>query len=139
MHEAADELEYERAARLRDQLTSVRKAIERQQMVARKEEDFDVIGLAEDELEASVQLFFVRRGRVVGRRGLVVDKVEDVDTSQLVARLLEQLYAGASAEDVPREVLVPVDPEDPALDAGVPDAGARRERARARAAARREA
>ena len=115
MREAADELEYERAARLRDQLTSVRKAIERQQMVARKEEDFDVIGLAEDELEASVQLFFVRRGRVVGRRGLVVDKVEDVDTSQLVARLLEQLYAGASAEDVPREVLVPVDPEDPAL------------------------
>src|SRR5262245_14965865 len=93
MREAADELEYERAARLRDQLTSVRKAIERQQMVARKEEDFDVIGLADDELEASVQLFFVRRGRVVGRRGLVVDKVEDLDTSQLVARLLEQLYA----------------------------------------------
>jgi excinuclease ABC subunit C len=115
MREAAGELAYERAARLRDQLTSVRKAIERQQMVARKEEDFDVIGLAEDELEASVQLFFVRRGRVVGRRGLVVDKVEDVDTSQLVARLLEQLYAGASAEDVPREVLVPVEPEDPAL------------------------
>ncbi len=115
MREAADEMEYERAARLRDQLTSVRKAIERQQMVARKEEDFDVIGLAEDELEASVQVFFVRRGRVVGRRGLVVDKVEDLDTSQLVARLLEQLYAGAASEDVPREVLVPVDPEDPAL------------------------
>jgi excinuclease ABC subunit C len=115
MQEAADELEYERAARLRDQLTSVRKAIERQQMVAAKEEDLDVIGLAEDELEASVQVFFVRRGRVVGRRGLVVDKVEDVDAPQLVARLLEQLYAGAPAEDVPREVLVPVVPEDPAL------------------------
>ena len=115
MQEAADELEYERAARLRDQLTSVRKAIERQQMVAAKEEDLDVIGLAEDELEASVQVFFVRRGRVVGRRGLVVDKVEDVDAPQLVARLLEQLYAGAPAEDVPREVLVPVAPEDPAL------------------------
>jgi excinuclease ABC subunit C len=115
MREAADEMEYERAARLRDQLTSVRKAIERQQMVARKEEDFDVIGLAEDELEASVQVFLVRRGRVVGRRGLVVDKVEDVDTSQLVARLLEQLYADAAAEDVPREVLVPVVPEEPAL------------------------
>ncbi len=115
MQEAAEELEYERAARLRDQLTSVRKAIERQQMVAAKEEDLDVIGLAEDELEASVQVFFVRRGRVVGRRGLVVDKVEDVDPPQLVARLLEQLYAGAPAEDVPREVLVPVAPEDPAL------------------------
>jgi excinuclease ABC subunit C len=115
MQEAADELDYERAARLRDQLASVRKAIERQQMVAAKEEDFDVVGLAEDELEASIQLFFVRRGRVVGRRGLVVDKVEDVDTSGLVARLLEQLYAGGSAADVPREVLVPVEPDDPAL------------------------
>jgi excinuclease ABC subunit C len=115
MREAASEMEYERAARLRDQLTSVRKAIERQQMVARKEEDFDVIGLADDELEASVQVFLVRRGRVVGRRGLVVDKVEDLDTSQLVARLLEQLYAGGTAEDVPREVLVPVEPEDRAL------------------------
>jgi len=115
MREAAVELEYERAARLRDQLVSVRKAIERQQMVAAREEDLDVIGLAEDELEASVQVFFVRRGRVVGRRGLVVDKVEDVDTAGLVARLLEQLYAGASAHDVPREVLVPVEPEDPAL------------------------
>jgi len=115
MQEAAGELEYERAARLRDQLTSVRKAIERQQMVAAREEDFDLIGLAEDELEASVQVFFVRRGRVVGRRGLVVDKVEDVDTAALVGRLLEQLYAGGAAEDVPREVLVPVDPDDPAL------------------------
>ncbi len=112
MREAADEMEYERAARLRDQLTSVRKAIERQQMVAHKEEDFDIVGLAEDDLEASVQVFFVRRGRVVGRRGLVVDKVEDLDTSQLVGRLLEQLYAGASAEDVPRQVLVPVEPDD---------------------------
>jgi len=115
MREASDEMEYERAARLRDQLTSVRKAIERQQMVAPKEENLDVIGLAEDELEASIQLFYVRKGRVVGRRGLVVDKVEDLDTPALVERTLEQLYAGAPAEDVPREVLVPVDPADPAL------------------------
>ncbi len=64
-----DALEFERAARLRDQLFSVRKAVERQQMVAPKEEDLDVIGLAEDPIEASVQVFFVRRGRVVGREG----------------------------------------------------------------------
>ena len=66
-----------------------------------------MIGLAEDELEASVQVFFVRQGRVVGRKGLVVDKVEDVDTPELVGRLLEQLYGDAPADDVPREVLVP--------------------------------
>ncbi len=112
MHRAADSLEFERAARLRDQITSVRKVIERQQMVAAKEEDIDAIGLVEDELEASVQVFFVRKGRVVGRKGLVVDRVEDVQTPALVGRVLEQLYAAAPAEDVPREVLVPVEPED---------------------------
>ena len=115
MAEAADELEFERAARLRDQLASVRKAIERQQMVGSADEDLDVIGLADDELEASVQIFFVRRGRVVGRKGLVVDKVEDLESGALVARVLEQLYGDAAPEDVPREVLVPSQPEDHAL------------------------
>ena len=112
---AADELEFERAARLRDQLASVRKAIERQQMVGDKAEDLDVIGLVEDELEASVQIFFVRRGRVVGRKGLVVDKVEDLDPPALTAAVLEQMYGDATPDDVPREVLVRVEPEDHAL------------------------
>ncbi|MGZ4677545.1 MAG: excinuclease ABC subunit UvrC [Acidimicrobiia bacterium] len=112
MQEAADELEYERAARLRDQLTSVRKAIERQQMVGRPSEELDVIGIADDELEASVQIFFVRRGRVVGRKGLIVDKVEDLDPPALTARVLEQLYGDADPVDIPKEVLVPTVPED---------------------------
>ncbi|MCU1456074.1 MAG: Excinuclease subunit [Actinomycetia bacterium] len=112
---AADDLEFERAARLRDQLTSVRKAIERQQMVGTKEEDYDLLGIAEDELEASVQVFFVRRGRVVGRKGLVVDKVEELTTPALIGRIIEQLYGDALAEDVPREILVPEAPEDTEL------------------------
>jgi excinuclease ABC subunit C len=112
MRDASDTLEFERAARLRDQLFSVRKAVERQQMVAPKEEDLDVIGLVEDPIEASVQVFFVRRGRVVGRRGMVVDKVEDVDTGELVGKIVEQLYGDATPEDVPREILVPAVPED---------------------------
>jgi excinuclease ABC subunit C len=112
MTEASDQLEFELAARVRDQLISVRKAIERQQMVGTREEDYDLIGLDEDALEASVQIFYVRKGRVVGRKGLVVDKVEDVETSALVARVVEQLYADAPPGDVPREILVPVEPED---------------------------
>jgi len=112
MRVASDQLEFELAARVRDQLASVRKAIERQQMVGTREEDYDLIGLAEDPLEASVQLFFVRKGRVVGRKGLIVDKVEDLDTPALIARVVEQLYADAPAEDVPKEILVPVEPED---------------------------
>jgi excinuclease ABC subunit C len=115
MHQAADTLEFERAARLRDQLISVRKAIERQQMVAAREEDFDVIGIAEDDIEASVQLFYVRKGRVVGRKGLVVDKVEELEPAALVGTIVEQLYGGVPSEDVPKEVLVPIEPEDRAL------------------------
>jgi len=123
MHEASDALEFERAARLRDQIVSVRKAIERQQMVDAKEEDYDAIGIVDDPLEASVQVFLVRKGRVVGRKGIVVDKVEDVTRPELVGRLLELLYGGAvtggtgdgGAIEVPREILVPEEPEDRAL------------------------
>jgi excinuclease ABC subunit C len=111
MKEAAARLEFELAARLRDRLASVRKAIEKQAMVTERAEDLDVIGIAEDELEAAVQVFWVRRGRVVGRKGFVVDKVEDLTRPQLVAEVLEQLYA-ETALDIPKEVLVPDIPED---------------------------
>ena len=115
MRESADALEFERAARLRDRLSSVHKAIEKQQMVAARDEHIDVVGIADDELEASVQVFFVRKGRVVGRKGFVVDKVEDVSPAQLVGHVLEGLYGDAPPVDVPREVLVPELPDDPEL------------------------
>jgi excinuclease ABC subunit C len=106
---AADNLEYERAARLRDRLTAVRKAIEKQQMVTERAEDLDCFGIAEDELEAAVQVFYVRRGRVVGRKGFIVDKVEDLTQGQLVADILEQHYADANL-GVPPLILVPTEP-----------------------------
>ena len=112
MQAAASELEFERAARLRDQLGSVRKAIERQQMVAERNEDFDVLGLAEDELEAAVQVFFVRRGRVVGRKGFIVDKVEDLQPGELIGDILEGLYGEPLPLGLPKTVLVPSEPDD---------------------------
>ncbi|MCU1345251.1 MAG: uvrC, partial [Acidimicrobiia bacterium] len=115
MREAATALEFERAARLRDRLVAVRKAIERQQMVADRSEDIDVIGLADDELEASVQVFYVRKGRVMGRRGFILDKVEDLSRPQLVSRVLEELYGDEPLQGIPKSVLVPDDPEDLAL------------------------
>src|SRR5215213_7896886 len=115
MTEAAAALEYERAARVRDRLISVRKAIEKQQIVGDRTEDIDVIGLAEDDLEAAVQVFFVRRGRVVGRRGFVVDKVEALDRAQLVGNVLEGLYYDEPAAGYPKVVLVPDLPDDPDL------------------------
>jgi excinuclease ABC subunit C len=109
MRDAAGKLEFERAARLRDQLTSVRTAIEKQTAVTDSAASFDAIELAEDDLEAAVQVFFVRRGRVVGRKGFVVDKVEDLTSEQLLAGFVRDLYMDA---DVPPEILVPRVPAD---------------------------
>ena len=115
MAEAADTLEFERAARYRDRLTAVRKAIEKQAVVTERPEDLDVIGIHGDDLEAAVQVFYVRRGRVMGRKGFVVDKVEDVTPEQLIGHVLEGLYYDADPAAVPKEVLVPDMPDDPDL------------------------
>ncbi|MCU1485068.1 MAG: uvrC, partial [Actinomycetia bacterium] len=112
MREAADSLESERAARLRDRLTSVRKVIERQQMVADRNEDLDVIGIADDDLEAAMQVFFVRKGRVVGRKGFILDKAEDLTGAELVSKILENLYYEDHPLGPPKQVLVPTEPDD---------------------------
>ena len=146
MHEAAGAEEFERAARLRDDLQALQRALEKQAVVLPDGTDCDVIGLVEDQLEAAVQVFYVRGGRVRGQRGWVVDKVEDVSTAELVEHFLGQVYrddpvtehdfageqdeghsrrgdasrrsadwaAEADRQAVPREVLVPVLPPDPA-------------------------
>jgi excinuclease ABC subunit C len=111
MKEAAEKLEFERAGRLRDRLAAVRKTIEKQQMVTERAEDLDCFGIVEDELEAAIQVFYVRRGRVVGRKGFIVDKVEDLDRAQLIFDVLEQHYDDPPA-GVPPLVLVPDLPDD---------------------------
>ncbi|MGA2529376.1 MAG: excinuclease ABC subunit UvrC [Acidimicrobiales bacterium] len=111
MRRAASELEFERAARLRDRLATVRLAIERQQMVTDSSENLDALAIAEDELAAAVQVLHIRRGRVVGRHGFIVEKVEPLTSSQLVGRVLEQHYAETPI-GIPRELLVPEPPED---------------------------
>lgn len=109
MQTAATSLEFEQAARVRDQIGAVKRVIEKQQMVTETKEDVDVIAFFGDELEASFQTFFVRGGRVVGRKGFIVDKVEDLSDAELLATFIEDLYADSS--DLPREVLVQVIPE----------------------------
>ena len=107
MQQASEELEFELAARYRDRLISVRKAIEKNQMVGARNEDFDVIGVFDDELEAAVQVFYVRKGRVLGRRGFIVDKAEELDRPELIARILERLYFDDNPLGHPKKVLVP--------------------------------
>ncbi|HTX01085.1 MAG TPA: excinuclease ABC subunit UvrC, partial [Acidimicrobiales bacterium] len=113
MLDASEQLEYERAARLRDRLLGVRLAAERQEMVADAHDDLDAIGIAESELEAAVQVLHVRSGRVVGRQGFILEKVEPLSRAALVGRVLEQCYAETPL-GIPREVLVPDLPEEEA-------------------------
>lgn len=110
---AAEEMEYERAARLRDDVEALKRAMEKSAVVLADATDADLIAVAEDELEAAVQIFHVRGGRVRGQRGWVTDKVENVDTSGLVELALQQLYGEETGDSVPKEVLVPALPEDP--------------------------
>ncbi|MEU3302907.1 MULTISPECIES: excinuclease ABC subunit UvrC [unclassified Streptomyces] len=112
MTAAAEEMEYERAARLRDDIEALRRALEKNAVVLADATDADLIAVAEDELEAAVQIFHVRGGRVRGQRGWVTDKVEAVDTAGLVEHALQQLYGEESGDAVPKEVLVPALPED---------------------------
>ncbi|MEU1862957.1 excinuclease ABC subunit UvrC [Streptomyces gardneri] len=109
---AAEDMEYEKAARLRDDIEALRKAMEKSAVVLADATDADLIALAEDELEAAVQIFHVRGGRVRGQRGWVTDKVEAVDTAGLVEHAIQQLYGEESGDTVPKEVLVPALPED---------------------------
>ncbi len=138
MTEAASQLEFEKAARIRDRLAAVHKAMERQEVVTEKPEDFDVLGMTEDELEAAVVLLRVRRGRVVGRRAVVVDKVEDSGPSEVLSRVIGHLY-GAGEDSPPPEIYVPVSLEDAeVVEAWLADRAARRVKLRlARLAAKR--
>ncbi|MEU2578406.1 excinuclease ABC subunit UvrC [Streptomyces anulatus] len=112
MTQAAEEMEYERAARLRDDAEALKRAMEKSAVVLADATDADLIAVAEDELEAALQIFHVRGGRVRGQRGWVTDKVEAVDTSGLVEHALQQLYGEERGDAVPKEVLVPALPED---------------------------
>jgi excinuclease ABC subunit C len=117
MREASDSEEFERAARLRDDIKALERALEKQAVVLGDGTDCDVIALAEDQLEAAVQIFYVRGGRIRGQRGWVLEKVEDVTTAGLVETFLGQFYGEGTAPEsngIPREVLVPELPPEPA-------------------------
>ncbi len=109
MLEASSAQEYEQAGRLRDRLFDVRKAMERQEVVSDRPEDFDLVALEDSEFEAAVQVLIVRRGRLVGRLGTIMDKADEMDAGGVTASMLQELYG---QETPPPLVLVQVEPPD---------------------------
>jgi excinuclease ABC subunit C len=111
MKAAAAELEYEKAAKIRDDLSALDKALAKNAVVLGDGTDTDVIALSEDPLEVAVQIFYVRGGRIRGQRGWIADKADgDATTADLVERFIQQTYAGETADAIPREILVPTVP-----------------------------
>ncbi|MGC8481946.1 MAG: excinuclease ABC subunit UvrC, partial [Acidimicrobiales bacterium] len=111
MNAAAERLDFEVAARYRDRLEAVRRASERQEVVSFSGEDFDLVGYVGDELEFAVQIFHIRNGRLVGRNGLIVDRVEELEPSEFVERLVELFYGDALVE-IPPRIYLPQGPGD---------------------------
>ncbi|WP_199257021.1 excinuclease ABC subunit UvrC [Tomitella fengzijianii] len=122
---ASEELDFERAARLRDDLGALHKALEKQSVVLGDGTDADVVAFAYDDLEVAVQVFHVRDGRVRGQRGWVVERVENAEAPELVEQFLTQFYGGENDQArrsglddsdarsvVPRQILVPEMPTD---------------------------
>lgn len=109
MHAAAQQQEFERAARLRDQIAAMRVSLERQELVTHSQEDFDVIAFAEDDLEVALVVLNVKKGRVTGTKATVVDRVEDITIEAFLERMIGQLYID---ESPPNQVLVPILPTD---------------------------
>lgn len=116
MYAASEALDFEKAARLRDDLGALTKALEKQAVVLGDGTDADVVALAEDPLEVAVQIFYVRGGRIRGQRGWVADRTDEGGTAELVQDFLLQLYGGVTSDEgrdaIPREVLVPALPPD---------------------------
>jgi excinuclease ABC subunit C len=115
MADASARREYELAAKIRDRLAAARRAMESQEMVLTQAEDLDVIALVEDDLEAAFQAFFVRRGRVMGRKGWIVDRVEELDRPSLLSSFVRELYMERDRDEVPPRILVPEVPADAAI------------------------
>jgi excinuclease ABC subunit C len=115
MADASGRQEYELAAKIRDRLAAARRAMESQEMVLTQAEDLDVVGFVEDDLEAAFQVFFVRRGRVMGRKGWIVDRVEELDRPSLLSSFVRELYMERDGDEVPARILVPELPADDAI------------------------
>lgn len=104
MREAADNLQYEAAARLRDQIQAIEKVMERQKVVSTTGEDQDVIALARDDREACVQVLIIRQGKLIGSEYFIMTGTQDEEPQEIITAFVKQFYDEAAY--VPREILL---------------------------------
>ena len=109
---ASGKQEYENAARVRDKILNIERVLERQQMVLNETENIDIFGFSGDAIEAAVQVFYIRHGRVVGRKGFVVDRIDGIENSELLKHLIVEHYKSNPPRGIPRQILAEVIPED---------------------------
>ncbi|PYI38474.1 excinuclease ABC subunit C [Arthrobacter psychrolactophilus] len=109
MADAVAVLDYEQAARVRDDIIALRKVFERNAVVLTEDTNADIFAVEQDDLEAAVQVFYVRGGRIRGQRGWVVEKVEDASDAELWEHLMQQVYGseGSQQDAIPRQILLP--------------------------------
>jgi excinuclease ABC subunit C len=110
MEKASGELNYEKAATLRDQIISIEKVVEKQKVISSDQKDSDVIAMARSDGEACVQIFFVRNGKLIGREYFILEGAEDESDSEVISQFIKQFYAEAAS--VPAEVLLPNEVEE---------------------------
>ena len=112
MANAAAELDYERAAGLRDEISALQKVLDKSAVVLSVSADCDIFALVTEELEASVQVFHVRQGRIRGQRGWIIERSDDHTPAELTTDYLRQAYSGLDADAIPKEILVDTLPAD---------------------------
>jgi len=110
MEKAAEELMFERAAALRDQIQAIEKVVEKQKVISNDQQDSDVIAIARDNGEACVQVFFIRGGKMIGREYFILEGAQDEPDSEVISEFLKQFYSEAAS--IPNEVLLPQEVEE---------------------------
>ena len=110
MAAAADQLNFEKAAQIRDQLQSIERVVEKQKVITSEEGNSDVLAIARANNEACIQVFFIRNGRLMGREYFVMEGTEEIPDAGVMAEFIKQFYTEAAV--IPERVLLPNEVEE---------------------------
>lgn len=113
MHSFSENMEYERAANLRDKLDRLKRILEKQKIISTTMKDQDVIAFAKDQTDSCIQVFFIRGGKLIGREHFIFEGVGEVENGELMESFVKQFYAAAAY--IPKDILLQEDVEEPEI------------------------